>query len=117
MTCEIIALELESRGRCEISSFQALSRGMTCIAETIASPAGVLNNVGVVTTGAGPRIRPSWFMRSARVVKASVEVSKTARAPRHTLLPDGLVLFSMIIFSEKLGEALRTSYCSNICAD
>src|ERR1700682_6219634 len=107
MICEIIVLELESRGRCEISSFQALSRGMTCIAETIASAAGALNNVGAVPTGAGPRIPPSWLMRSARVVKASVEVSKAARAPRHMLWPDGLVLFSIIIFSEKLGEALR----------
>src|ERR1700694_868693 len=110
MICAVIALEWERRRLCETSSFQALSRGMTCIAETIASAAGVLNNVDVVTTGAGPRIRPSWFMRSARVVKASVEVSKIAWATRHTLLPDGLVLFSMIIFSEKLGEALRTSY-------
>src|SRR5438034_9611151 len=105
MICEIIALELESRGRCEISSFQALSRGMICIAETVASPAGVLNNVGVVTTGGGPRIRPSWFMRSARVVQARFQVNTTARAPHQMLFPDGLVLFSMIFFrrsSEKL---------------
>src|ERR1700694_1969261 len=109
MIWPIIALELESRGRCEISSFQALSRGMTCIAETIASPAGVLNNVGVVTIGSGPRIRPSWLMRSARVVKASVEVRKTARAPRHILWPDGLILFSIIVFlGRSFGEALQT---------
>ena len=42
-----------------MSSFQALSRGMICIAETMASAAGVLNNVGVVTSGTGPRMRPS----------------------------------------------------------
>jgi hypothetical protein len=81
---------------------------MICIAETIASAAGVLNNVDVVTTGAGPRIRPSWFMRSAaRAVNASVEVSKTVMAPHQTLLPDGFILFSMMIFAETLGEALR----------
>ena len=43
----------------EMSSFQELSRGMICIEETMASAAGVLNKVGVVTTGAGPRMRPS----------------------------------------------------------
>ncbi len=42
-----------------MSSFQALSRGMICIAETMASAVAVLNNVGVVTTGVGPRILPS----------------------------------------------------------
>jgi hypothetical protein len=78
---------------------------MICIAETIASPSGVLNSVGVVTTGGGPRIRPSWFMRSARTVKANVVASKIARTPRHVLLPDGLILFSMMIVAEKLGEA------------
>src|SRR4051812_13408996 len=49
-----------------MSSFQGLSRGMICIAETTASAAGVLNKVGVVTAGAEPRMRPSWLRRSAR---------------------------------------------------
>src|ERR1700730_18231972 len=115
MIWAIIVLELESRGRRETSSFQALSRGMICIAETIASPAGVLNNVGVVTKGSGPRIRPSWLMRSPWVVKANVELSKIARTPRHTLLPDCLFLFSMIFSSEKLGEGPADLFCSNIC--
>ena len=60
LICAIIAAEFDSSGRREMSSFHGLSRGMICIAETIASAAGVLNNVGVVTTGAGPRaVRPS----------------------------------------------------------
>ena len=42
-----------------MSSFHALVTGMICIAATIASASGVLNNVGVVATGAGPRILPS----------------------------------------------------------
>jgi hypothetical protein len=33
-------------------------------------------------------------------------MSKSAKLLRHSLLPDGLVLFSIMIFAEKLGEAL-----------
>src|SRR6266850_6500128 len=47
-------------------------------------------------------------MRSARVVRASVELSKIARTPHHTLWPNALVLFSTIVSLEKPGEALRT---------
>ncbi len=42
-----------------MSSFHALVTGMICIAATMASAAGVLNKIGVATTGAGPRILPS----------------------------------------------------------
>lgn len=45
-------------------SFQGFVTGKICIAETKASACDVLNSVGVVTTGAGPRIRPSWLIRS-----------------------------------------------------
>ncbi len=109
MICAIIALEFVRGGRCEISSFQALSRGMICIAETIASAAGVLNSVGVVTIGSGPRIRPSWFMRSARAALASTANSKAVKtaAPYAHARRLGFVLHHD--FAEKLGEALRTS--------
>ena len=58
-TRAIIWSLLESRGRAEMSSFQALVTGKTCIAETIESAWAVLNSVALVTTGAGPRMRPS----------------------------------------------------------
>src|SRR5258708_5287999 len=41
--CAIIASELASRGRREMSSFQALSRGKSCSADTTASASVVLN--------------------------------------------------------------------------
>src|SRR5215204_4176067 len=66
MICAIIASELDSSGRAEISSFQALVTGKTCIADTIVSACAVLNTTVLVTTGAGPRIRPSWLTRSAQ---------------------------------------------------
>ena len=55
----IMAAEFDKSGRREMSSFHEFVTGKICIAETIASACAVLNNVGVVTTGAGPRIRPS----------------------------------------------------------
>jgi hypothetical protein len=55
----IICAEFDNKGRREISSFHGFVTGKICTAEMIASACGVLNNVGVVTNGAGPRIRPS----------------------------------------------------------
>ncbi len=55
------------------------------MAETIASACGVLNNVGVVTVGAGPRIRPSWLIRSARAANAIVDVTSKATPRFHSL--------------------------------
>src|SRR5260221_281938 len=56
--------ELVSNGRREISSFHGLSRGMICIEARMASAWLVLNNTALVTTGAVPRIRPAWLIRS-----------------------------------------------------
>src|SRR2546425_4038425 len=65
MIWAIIASEFVSNGRRETSSFQGLVTGKICIAETIASASGVLNRTELVTTGTGPRMRPSWLIRSA----------------------------------------------------
>src|SRR5688572_31782348 len=49
--CAIIASEFASNGRREMSSFQALSRGKICNADTTASASGVLNRMAFVTAG------------------------------------------------------------------
>ena len=59
MICAIMASEFGNKGRREMSSFQALVTGKICIAETMASAWAVLKRTALVTTGAGPRIRPS----------------------------------------------------------
>ena len=68
-----------------MSSFQGFVTGKICIAETIASACGVLNKVGVVTLGAGPRMRPSWLMRSACAANAIVDVTSKATPCFHSL--------------------------------
>ena len=83
-----MAAEFASSGRREMSSFQGLSIGMICIAETIASASGVLNKVGAVTAGSGPRMRPSWLMRSAFAVLRATSATKmeTAAAGEQCML-------------------------------
>src|SRR3954470_199610 len=75
----MIASEFAWTGRREMSSFQGLSRGMICIAATMASAAGVLNKVGAETKGAGPRMRPSWLMRWARATEVRARKIKRIR--------------------------------------
>ena len=65
-----MAAEFMRTGRFEISSFHGLVTGMVLHGRNIASACGVLNNVGAVTIGAGPRMRPSWLIRSACEIEA-----------------------------------------------
>jgi hypothetical protein len=81
----IMAAEFDKTGRCEISSFQALVNGKICIAETTASACGVLNKIGALTTGSGPRMRPSWLIRSARAANAMIDVTSKAAPCFHSL--------------------------------
>src|SRR3954465_9776729 len=78
----MIASEFGWMGRRETSSFQGLSRGMICIAETMASAAAVLKSVGVVTVGTGPRMRPSWLIRSALPAVMLINIEQPAATPR-----------------------------------
>src|ERR1051325_2061957 len=83
----IIASELGSTGRREMSSFHGLVTGKICIAETTASALVVLNRIALVTTGDGPRMRPSWLMRSANngAVKTT-KLKNPAAATRFTMV-------------------------------
>src|SRR5438105_8547963 len=89
-----MASEFASRGRCEISSFHGFVTGIICSADTIASASGVLNRVGVETIGAGPRIRPSWLMRSAT---PSPAINNHARRAGNNLL-------IRVIIQRKIGD-------------
>src|SRR6185369_4725155 len=60
-----MASELMRTGRLEMHSFQGLVTGKICMAETTASALDVLNRMVLVTAGTGPRMRPSWLIRSA----------------------------------------------------
>src|SRR5208337_5433764 len=64
MIWAIIASEFDSTGRLEMHSFHGLVTGKICMADTTASAFVVLNRMGLVTAGRGPRMRPSWLMRS-----------------------------------------------------
>ena len=64
MICAIIASEFASTGRLEMHSFHGFVTGKICMADTTASAFVVLNRMALVTAGRGPRMRPSWLMRS-----------------------------------------------------
>ena len=65
MICAIIASEFASTGRLEMHSFHGFVTGKICMADTTASALVVLNKMEFVTTGSGPRMRPSWLIRAA----------------------------------------------------
>src|SRR2546430_9969122 len=77
--CAIMASELARNGRREMSSFHALSTGNTCIAARIASASGVLKRTALVSTGAAPRIRPAWLMRSALADRTELHHNRTKK--------------------------------------
>src|SRR5882724_11799961 len=89
MICAIMASEFASTGRRETSSFQGLVTGKICIAETTASALVVLNKMELVTTGKGPRMRPSWLMRSAKTVVAENQPAITMGRTRRIIMNFG----------------------------